>query len=195
MADLNVPVLIVGGGASGMCASIFLSSAGVEHLLVERHRGTSELPKAHYIDQRTMEIFRQHGLADVVYDNGATMKHMGKVARQTTLGGDGPFDRTVFRSSTPLAAGRCTNATPTTAHARRPICPRFGSNRCCVSAPRTTRPTWCASGTRWSTSHRTRRGSRRPSATSLMVGNTPWVLTTSSAPTAVGRSGTPSAPR
>ena len=97
MADLNVPVLIVGGGASGMCASIFLSSAGVEHLLVERHRGTSELPKAHYINQRTMEIFRQHGLADVVYDKGATMKHMGKVARQTTLGGDGPFDRTVFQ--------------------------------------------------------------------------------------------------
>jgi 2,4-dichlorophenol 6-monooxygenase len=97
MADLHVPVLIIGGGASGMCASIFLSSAGVEHLLVERHQDTSELPKAHYINQRTMEIFRQHGLADVVYHKGATLRHMAKVARQTTLGGDGPFDRHVFQ--------------------------------------------------------------------------------------------------
>ena len=97
MPDLNVPVLIVGGGAAGLCTSIFLSSAGVEHLLVERHVGTSQLPKAHYVNQRTMEIFRQHGLADVLYDKGATSKNMAKVARQTTLGGDGPFDRRVFQ--------------------------------------------------------------------------------------------------
>ncbi|WP_432951001.1 FAD-dependent monooxygenase [Kribbella sp. CA-253562] len=29
---------------------------------VECHRSTSTLPKAHYLNQRTMEIFRQHGV-------------------------------------------------------------------------------------------------------------------------------------
>jgi hypothetical protein len=51
-------------GSSHAFASIFLSSHGVEHLLVERHDSTSNLPKAHYLNQRTMEIFRQHAVAD-----------------------------------------------------------------------------------------------------------------------------------
>ena len=30
-------------------------------MLVERHATTSNLPKAHYLNQRTMELLRQHG--------------------------------------------------------------------------------------------------------------------------------------
>jgi 2,4-dichlorophenol 6-monooxygenase len=52
MAELEVPVLIVGGGGCGLSASLFLSNLGVEHLLVERHSSTSQLPKAHYLNQR-----------------------------------------------------------------------------------------------------------------------------------------------
>jgi heterodisulfide reductase subunit A-like polyferredoxin len=33
-ADVSVPVLVVGGGGAGMTASICLSNAGVERLLV-----------------------------------------------------------------------------------------------------------------------------------------------------------------
>jgi len=57
MSEIRVPVLVVGGGRGGLSASIVLSSHGVEHLLVERHDSTSNLPKAHYLNQRTMEIF------------------------------------------------------------------------------------------------------------------------------------------
>jgi hypothetical protein len=46
MFDITVPVLIVGGGGCGLTTSIFLSEHGIEHL-VERHVGTSRLPKAH----------------------------------------------------------------------------------------------------------------------------------------------------
>ncbi len=66
MSEIRVPVLVVGGGRGGLSASIVLSSHGVEHLLVERHDSTSNLPKAHYLNQRTMEIFRQHAVADPV---------------------------------------------------------------------------------------------------------------------------------
>ncbi len=52
--DVEVPVLVIGGGGCGLAASIFLSDLGVEHLLIERHPTTSPLPKASYLNQRTM---------------------------------------------------------------------------------------------------------------------------------------------
>lgn len=96
-SSVDVPVLIVGGGAVGLSMSVFLSNLGIEHLLVERHPTTSILPKAHYLNQRTMEIFRQHGVADALYDVAARVEEFGKVRWCTSLGGDGPFDRqTIF---------------------------------------------------------------------------------------------------
>jgi 2,4-dichlorophenol 6-monooxygenase len=69
----------------------------VDHLLVERHGATSHLPKAHYLNQRTMEVFRQHGVADSVYEVSAPPGMMNKVRWLTSLGGDGPLDgRTIF---------------------------------------------------------------------------------------------------
>jgi len=96
VADVEVPVLIVGGGGCGLTASIFLSELGVESLLVERHESTSHLPKAHYLNQRTMEIFRQHGIADSVYAVGTPLENFGKVRWRTSLGGDGPLDARTF---------------------------------------------------------------------------------------------------
>jgi len=97
VTDQTVPVLIVGGGGCGLSSSIFLSDHGIESVLVERHASTSFLPKAHYLNQRTMEIFRQHGLADDVYEVGTPMSTLGKVRFMTTLGGNGPLDgRTLF---------------------------------------------------------------------------------------------------
>ncbi len=66
MKTLEIPVLIVGGGPVGLCASILLSHRGVPSLLVERHMSTSLYPKARLINTRTMEIFRQCGLEQTV---------------------------------------------------------------------------------------------------------------------------------
>ncbi|WP_099024914.1 FAD-dependent monooxygenase [Mycolicibacterium palauense] len=91
--DLDVPVLIVGGGACGLTSSILLSDLGVRHVLIERHPGTSILPKAHYLSQRTMEIYRQHGVADAIFDVAASPEQFGNILWLTSLGGDGPLDR------------------------------------------------------------------------------------------------------
>ncbi|HET6736268.1 FAD-dependent monooxygenase [Mycobacterium sp.] len=96
MTDIRVPVLIIGGGASGMMTSIMLSTFGIDHLLVERHEGTSILPKAHYLNQRAMELFRQFGIADDVYAVGTPMANMSSVVWQTTLAGDGPLQAKTF---------------------------------------------------------------------------------------------------
>jgi putative polyketide hydroxylase len=66
MKTIEIPVLIVGGGPVGLCASILLSQHGVPSLLVERHTGTSLYPKARLVNTRTMEIFRECGLEQAV---------------------------------------------------------------------------------------------------------------------------------
>jgi 2,4-dichlorophenol 6-monooxygenase len=96
VAAIEVPVLIVGGGGCGLSASLFLSDHGVEHVLVERHPGTSHVPKAHYLNQRTMEIFRQHGLAEAVAERAAPLEKFGRVRWQTSLTGDRELDRRVI---------------------------------------------------------------------------------------------------
>ena len=49
--QLNVPVLIVGGGGAGLTTSMLLSTMGVDSLLVNAWPGTSILPKAHVLNQ------------------------------------------------------------------------------------------------------------------------------------------------
>jgi 2,4-dichlorophenol 6-monooxygenase len=108
MEETEVPVLIVGGGGCGLSASIFLSDHGVGHMLVERHADTSILPKAHYVNQRTMEIFRQHGLYDPVAERASTTDQFGRVRWQTTLTGDGPLDARVIHEMDAFGGGALT---------------------------------------------------------------------------------------
>jgi 2,4-dichlorophenol 6-monooxygenase len=102
---LETPVLVVGGGGCGLSASIFLANLGVEHLLVERRDTTSHLPKAHYLNQRTMEVFRQHGIADAIVEVGAPIEKFGKVRWLTSLGGDGPLDRKTIHAMDAFGGG------------------------------------------------------------------------------------------
>ncbi|MNZ43732.1 2,4-dichlorophenol 6-monooxygenase [compost metagenome] len=70
---IEVPVLIVGGGPSGLTASLLLSRYGIRNLLVNKYRWTANSPRAHITNQRTMEVFRDAGVeAQVV---GAASPH------------------------------------------------------------------------------------------------------------------------
>jgi putative polyketide hydroxylase len=66
MADIEVPVLIVGGSLVGMSAALLLGHHGVPALVVEHHRGTAIHPRAAMITQRTMEVFRTVGVEQIV---------------------------------------------------------------------------------------------------------------------------------
>jgi 2,4-dichlorophenol 6-monooxygenase len=91
--DLEVPVLIVGGGGSGLTASMLLSHMGVESLLVSRYPETSRIPKAHILNQRSMEIFTDIGVASAILERGAPSKNLQGVAWYSGLSGDGHDDR------------------------------------------------------------------------------------------------------
>jgi putative polyketide hydroxylase len=84
---LDVPVLIVGGGPVGLTASILLSQHGVRSLLVERHPGTSIVPKARGINARTMEMYRQCGVEQAIRDAGLAPESIGLVVWTESLAG------------------------------------------------------------------------------------------------------------
>ena len=92
----EVDVLVVGAGGCGLNLSIYLADLGVDFVTVERNTSLANLPKAHYLNQRTMEILRQHGVADDIYSGSTPPGNMSRAMWLTTLGGDGPYDRKVI---------------------------------------------------------------------------------------------------
>jgi 2,4-dichlorophenol 6-monooxygenase len=80
MIDVHVPVLVVGGGGAGLTASMLLSTYGVEHLVVSAMPTTSVLPKAHVLQQRAMEVLRDVGCAQRVYQAGTPRENMSHTA-------------------------------------------------------------------------------------------------------------------
>jgi 2,4-dichlorophenol 6-monooxygenase len=91
-SPVDIPVVIIGGGGCGLNLSSFLSDLKVEHYLFERHPGTSLLPKAHYLSQRTLEIFRQHGLENAIRGQGCPSWNMSQIEWRTSLGGPESYD-------------------------------------------------------------------------------------------------------
>ncbi|WP_207080859.1 FAD-dependent monooxygenase [Novosphingobium sp. KA1] len=61
-ALVNVDVLIVGAGPAGASTAIFLGKQGISTLMISRNRGTADTPRAHIVNQRTMEVMRDAGL-------------------------------------------------------------------------------------------------------------------------------------
>ncbi|MBZ5502334.1 MAG: FAD-dependent monooxygenase [Acidobacteriia bacterium] len=66
MADIEIPVLIVGGSMVGLSTALLLGHHGIRALAVEHHRGTAIHPRAAQISQRTMEILREVGVEQIV---------------------------------------------------------------------------------------------------------------------------------
>ncbi|MEV4420965.1 FAD-dependent monooxygenase [Patulibacter sp. NPDC049589] len=98
MDDVEIPVLIVGGGAAGLSTSLMLGQLGTESLVIERHPGTAILPKAHVIHSRTMEILRAFGLDDAVREIGSPAGTFERTTWYTSLGGDEPWDGQILYS-------------------------------------------------------------------------------------------------
>ena len=92
-SDLQTPVLIVGGGVAGLTASMLLSNLGIPSVLVNRYPHTSQLPKAHILNQRTMEIFTDIGVAPAVLAQSTPLANLQGVAMYTAFEGDGPAEQ------------------------------------------------------------------------------------------------------
>jgi 2,4-dichlorophenol 6-monooxygenase len=62
MNSIETDVLVVGAGLTGATAGILLARQGIDALVVSRARWVADSPRAHIMNQRTMEVFRTLGL-------------------------------------------------------------------------------------------------------------------------------------
>jgi 2-polyprenyl-6-methoxyphenol hydroxylase-like FAD-dependent oxidoreductase len=90
MSGQRIPeVLIVGGGLVGLTAALVLRHHGRPVTLVERRTATSPQPKARRFHMRTMEIFRELGLAGLVHDAARDLAGHDHMAAGRTLAESG----------------------------------------------------------------------------------------------------------
>ncbi|WP_371530695.1 FAD-dependent monooxygenase [Streptomyces sp. NBC_01283] len=82
------PVLVVGAGPVGMVTALALARQGVHCVLVDRDFETSVHPKLDYVNSRSMEFFRQLGIADDIRSAGVGPEHPADVIWSTGLAGE-----------------------------------------------------------------------------------------------------------
>lgn len=73
----RVPVLIVGAGPVGLSLALGLARAGVQSVVIEKNRSTSEKSRAPGIWSRTLEIFDGWGVVDDLMAAGAYLPQVG----------------------------------------------------------------------------------------------------------------------
>ncbi|WP_031465615.1 FAD-dependent oxidoreductase [Sciscionella sediminilitoris] len=95
-------VLVVGGGLVGLTAALVLRHHGLAVTLLERRTGSSPQPKARRVNMRTMEIFRELGLAELVRAAARELAGHDRMAAGRTLAEAGllPLWRPVDESGT-----------------------------------------------------------------------------------------------
>jgi 2-polyprenyl-6-methoxyphenol hydroxylase-like FAD-dependent oxidoreductase len=69
-ASESVPVLIVGGGPSGLAMSLLLHRFRIPNHVIERSATTTDHPKSRGCWIRTMELFRQWGVEEAIRARG-----------------------------------------------------------------------------------------------------------------------------
>ena len=65
-AEIDVPVVVVGGSMIGLATAMYLAQHGVEVLSIEKHHGTAIHPRAGYFQLRTNELMRVAGIEERV---------------------------------------------------------------------------------------------------------------------------------
>nr|WP_246382515.1 cytochrome P450 [Prauserella isguenensis] len=88
VTDTHVPVLIVGGGLTGLSAALCLARLDIEFLLVDRHSTTSRHPKARAINPRASEVLGSLGLGRALADNRSPIAINDQLIHVHSLAGE-----------------------------------------------------------------------------------------------------------
>ncbi|MBY3985668.1 FAD-dependent monooxygenase [Rhodococcus fascians] len=82
---IETTVLVVGAGPAGMTAALALARYGVDHMVVEKYPGTAHAPRAHIVNQRTVEIMRHLGVEEELVAISTPHQQMANRIWYTTL--------------------------------------------------------------------------------------------------------------
>ncbi|XP_027334839.1 uncharacterized protein LOC113849265 isoform X2 [Abrus precatorius] len=86
--DAVHPVLIIGAGPVGLVLSILLTKLGINCTVLERNKAVSKHPQAHFINNRSMEIFRKiDGLVEEIQRSQPPVDLWRKFIYCTSLSG------------------------------------------------------------------------------------------------------------
>src|SRR3954468_12470977 len=96
MAETGLPsgpvtetdVVIIGSGPAGASAALFLSTLGIDNIVITKYRWTANTPRAHITNQRTMEIFRDLGVEDQVLADATPHELIGDTVFCTSIAGE-----------------------------------------------------------------------------------------------------------
>lgn len=86
----EVEVCVVGGGPVGLTAAMLLRRLGVDVMLLNTGPTTSDRPKAHMLNQRSMEVFSELGIADTIYAMSTPAENMRRTGWYAGLAGPDP---------------------------------------------------------------------------------------------------------
>ena len=81
---IQTPILIVGAGPTGLMLSAQLHRYGTPHVIADRKDGITELSKALAVQARTLEQYRQLGIAQSALDEGFLARSVRFVVRGRT---------------------------------------------------------------------------------------------------------------
>ncbi len=187
-AEEKVRVLIVGGGGAGLTASMLLARQGVDHLLVSARPGTSDLPKAHVLNQRAMEVLEDVGVAQAIAARSTPAEHMRATAFYAGFAGpDSDYGRRLARLES-WGAGGADDGWRAASPWRQLNLPQIRLEPLLKARAEELSPGGSASIMSWSTCSRTATGCAPPSATTAPAAITWCTATTCSARTEDGGS-------
>lgn len=78
MHSPDIAVLDVGAGPSGATLALLLAQQGIKCVVISRHKGTANTPRAHIFNQRAMEVMRDAGLEErlkLLVSDSSAMQH------------------------------------------------------------------------------------------------------------------------
>ncbi len=111
MRQINVDVFVVGAGPTGLAAAALLAKLNVKALTITRYSGLANSPRAHIINQRAMEVFRDLGIEDRIKATAMPNRLMGRTIWATSFvgqelarcwsWGEGPLRRSDYESASP----------------------------------------------------------------------------------------------
>ncbi|GII24072.1 FAD-dependent oxidoreductase [Planosporangium mesophilum] len=87
-SSVTTDVVVVGSGPAGAAAALFLSTLGVDNIMITKYRWTANTPRAHITNQRAMEIFRDMGIEDQVLADATGHSFVGDTVFCTSIAGE-----------------------------------------------------------------------------------------------------------